>query len=42
MFREKHKFTFVFDLSVAEVAEVAWFSEVRGVGWADVLKFVVE
>ena len=32
MFRKNDKFTLVFDLSVAEVAEVAGFSGVRGVG----------
>ena len=32
MLRERHKFTLVFDLSVADVAEVAGFSGVRGVG----------
>ena len=30
MFRKNDKFTLMFDLSVAEVAEVAWFLGVRG------------
>ena len=33
MFRKNNKFTLVFDLSVAEVAEVAGFLGVRGDGF---------
>ena len=36
MFRKNNKFTLVFDLAVAEVAEVAWFSGVRGVGYDNI------
>ena len=40
MFRENNVFMLVFDLSVAEVAEVAGFSWVRGVGCNNVCGWI--
>ena len=41
MFRKNNKFTLVFDLAVAEVAEVAGFSGVRGVGYNNICAWIV-
>ena len=41
MLRKNNKYTLVFDLSVAEVAEVAGFSGVRGVGCNNVCAWIV-
>ena len=40
LFRKNNKFTLVFDLTVAEVAEVAGFSEVRAVGCVNVCGWI--
>ena len=41
MFRKNDKFTLVFDLAVAEVAEVAGFLGVRGVGDDNICAWIV-
>ena len=41
MFRKNNKFTLVFDFSVAEIAEVAGFSRVRGDGYNNVCACIV-
>ena len=41
MLRENNKFMLVFDLTVAEEAEVAGFSGVRGVGCNNVCAWII-